>query len=185
MRDLLHFDVIARWLLLPVLAVQGIVVRARTPILPEAIGPRSGMAGKGPPLRVLILGDSSGAGVGVTHQSEALSGQLVDALSANFKVTWVLIAKSGATTLDAQRMLAQVTERTFDVAVLALGVNDAIRITPLKIWQQRQNTLRQTLRNEFGVTDVFVTAVPPLEVFPALPKLLRWGRMRVGWMTFF
>ena len=36
--------------------------RRRTPKLPEAAGPRSGTSGQGPPLQVLILGDSAAAG---------------------------------------------------------------------------------------------------------------------------
>ena len=49
---------------------------ARALRLPEAEGPRAGSAGEGPALRLLILGDSSAAGVGTTHQEEALLGQM-------------------------------------------------------------------------------------------------------------
>ena len=66
-----------RWLhgaltlsLAPLLLVQGRWVRRRTPLLPEPPGPRAGVIGQGPVLRLLIVGDSSAAGVGVAHQAQ-------------------------------------------------------------------------------------------------------------------
>jgi hypothetical protein len=43
----------------PLLLVQGRHVRAVTPRLPEPSGPRSGRAGQGAPLRLLVAGDSA------------------------------------------------------------------------------------------------------------------------------
>jgi hypothetical protein len=69
-------------LLAPLLIWQGLHVRKHALVLPEPAGPRSGTLGSGAPLRLLILGDSSAAGVGVAHQSEALSGQLTQTESS-------------------------------------------------------------------------------------------------------
>ena len=63
--------------------IQGILVRRRAVELPEAKGPRAGIVGKGKPLRLLVIGDSSAAGVGVNTQDEAIAGQLAD----RFQVT--------------------------------------------------------------------------------------------------
>ncbi|MGR3528415.1 MAG: SGNH/GDSL hydrolase family protein, partial [Sulfitobacter sp.] len=71
------FDISLRVLMLPILLAQGFRVRARALRLSEADGPRFGQVGDGPPLSILILGDSSAAGVGVGQQSQALSGQLI------------------------------------------------------------------------------------------------------------
>lgn len=168
------WDLVARIILLPILAVQGVMVRRRTVVLPEAKGPRSGILGNGPALRLLILGDSSGAGVGVGHQSDALSGQTIKELSKHFEVTWTLIAKSGATTIDAQDFLTTLKDQHFDIALVALGVNDAVRFTRIATWRDRQTRLRQTLRTEHDVAVMLLTAVPPLQHFAALPRLLAW-----------
>src|SRR5674476_203075 len=80
--------------LAPLLILQGLYVRRVTPKLPEPLGKRSGVHGTGPPLRLLILGDSAAAGVGVSTQSQALSGQLVTLLGAEFQVFWKLIAQT-------------------------------------------------------------------------------------------
>ena len=62
--------------LFPLFALQALWVVARAERLPEPPGPRSGVGGDGPDLRLLILGDSSAAGVGAERQEDALSGQL-------------------------------------------------------------------------------------------------------------
>ena len=174
MRFLPPLDILARLPLLPVLLWQGMRVRRNALVLPEAAGPREGQFGDGANLRLLIVGDSSGAGVGVTHQDDALCGQLVKALGAHRCVTWRLIAKTGATTKSVTAMLEDETESKYDVAVFALGVNDAVRLLPLKRWRARQAQLRNLLRERFGVRRILVTAVPPLEYFPALTPMLQW-----------
>lgn len=66
-------------LLGPLLLWQGRRVRATALRLPEAAGPRTA---EGSALRLLIVGDSSAAGVGAAHQDEALAGRLAQALAA-------------------------------------------------------------------------------------------------------
>lgn len=79
-------DTAARLLLSPLLAAQALWVISRALQLPEAAGPRSGVTGTGPILRLRIIGDSSAAGVGVAHQDQALAGQLASELSPHFNV---------------------------------------------------------------------------------------------------
>ena len=64
----------AKLLLSPILVAQALTTRARLPCLPEAAGDRAGVIGRGPLLRLLMLGDSSAAGVGVAEQGQALTG---------------------------------------------------------------------------------------------------------------
>ena len=53
--------------LAPVLVAQALRTRRRAPVLPEPAGPRQGCVGQGESeLRLLIAGDSSAAGVGVS-----------------------------------------------------------------------------------------------------------------------
>ena len=54
-------------LLAPLIVPQGLWVRATIPLLQEPPGERQGTSGDGPPLRLLILGDSAAAGVGTSH----------------------------------------------------------------------------------------------------------------------
>ena len=70
----------------PLLAAQGWLVRTRTPVLPEAAGPRSGVVGSGPTLRFAVIGESTAAGVGVTHQRAGLAVRLAEQLGGRVDV---------------------------------------------------------------------------------------------------
>ena len=159
--------------LLPLLAAQALWVAARAARLPEAQGPRSGRFGQGPPLRVLILGDSSAAGVGVASQNRALSGRLATRLAPRFAVDWTLQARSGATARSARRSLDALDPRVFDVAVIALGVNDTKNGVRVSRWRRDYAALLETLFTRFGVSLVCASGVPPLDRFPLLPRPLR------------
>jgi lysophospholipase L1-like esterase len=163
----------ARLILAPVLLAQGLMVRARARVLPEAEGPRAGVAGDGAPLRLLIAGDSSAAGVGCPHQDVALAGRLVAALAGAYRVSWRLEASSGATTQDCIARLSALSPEPFDVAVIALGVNDTARMTRLTQWETRIGALHCLLQDRFGVQSTVWSGVPPMGRFPLLPNPLR------------
>lgn len=160
--------------LAPILVAQGRYVRRVTPRLPEAAGPRSGARGAGPTLRLLILGDSAAAGVGVSTQSEALSGQLLAALGDALRVHWRLSAQSGHAAQDLVRHLETASTEQFDVALVSVGVNDVTGRTSASDWCARLSRLIGLLQTKFGVRYVLLTSLPPLHAFPALPQPLRW-----------
>ncbi|WP_038776400.1 SGNH/GDSL hydrolase family protein [Burkholderia pseudomallei] len=158
----------------PLLLAQGRHVRRVTPRLAEADGPRGGADGAGPPLRLLVLGDSAAAGVGVASQSDALAGQLVRALAPFHRVEWRLLARTGATTRDLLDWLDAEPDARFDAVVTSLGVNDVTDGVPPARWLDAQAALVERLTARFGAAHVVLTAVPPMHRFPALPQPLRW-----------
>lgn len=162
-------------LLLPVLIYQGQKVRQEVPKLPEPDGPRHGQQGPSneQPLRVLILGDSAAAGVGVEHQRDALSGQLVGHLPDNVAVEWRLLAKNGLNLAQITEALSHCDEQ-FDVAVVSAGVNDATGRTRRYQFLCQLQELSYRLQRHHGVKQILYTAVPPMQVFPSLPQPLRW-----------
>jgi lysophospholipase L1-like esterase len=158
----------------PLLLVQGRHVRAVTPRLPEPSGPRSGRAGQGAPLRLLVAGDSAAAGVGAATQDQTLCGRLVAELSPRRTLDWRLEARTGYTTADAHAHLAALPEDRFDVVVLSLGVNDVTSGVGRARWLARQAALADMLQSRFAPRAVLFTALPPMHLFPALPQPLRW-----------
>lgn len=158
----------------PVLVTQGPWVKWNTVRLQEPKGPRDGVAGQGPDLRLLITGDSSAAGVGVSTQSQALSGQLVDRLSKHFRVDWQLIARCGNTTPMTLQRLRAAAPRRADVAVVGLGVNDITHGTPLRVWMRQKEQMLDYLTGQLGVRHVYYSGLPPMFQFPRLPNPLRW-----------
>lgn len=122
-------------------------------------------------LRLLILGDSSAAGVGVARQDEALAGRLVQGLT-DLEPAWQLIARSGATTAATLARLRATPPGPVDHAVVALGVNDLTRAVPLRRWLADQAALIALLTGA-GARRVWLSGVPPMGAFPALPRPLR------------
>jgi len=176
--------------LAPVLLAQGLYVRLVTPRLPEPPGERRGVRGIGPPLRLLIAGDSAAAGVGADTQASGLSGRLAANLAPHFCIAWQLVAKTGNTIRDAIDQLDAEPPETFDVAVVSVGVNDVVSRTRSGDWLERQRRLVELLERKHGVHQILFSAIPPMQAFPALPNPLAWylgaraqylNRVSSGW----
>ena len=163
--------------LMPVLLAQARQVRATALKLPEAAGERHGVAGVGRvALRVLIVGDSSAAGVGVGTQDEAFAGQLAQALSerTGAAVGWQLVATSGHTARDAARALAGAALAPADLLVTALGVNDVVGQTRAAPFLAALDEIRALAVTLAHVTHTWHCGLPPMGTFPLLPQPLRW-----------
>ena len=175
-------NLLSHTLLLPILLVQAAIVRLRVLVLPDPPGPRHGVVGQGPPLRVLIIGDSSALGVGVETQGQALSGLLTARLSQLARVEFDLVAVTGAKTVDAVGWLDHLPRAEYDVAITALGVNDVTKATTLRKFISLQTMLLDRLVQDFGARRIYVSGLPPMGQFPLLPQPLRWamGR-RAAW----
>jgi lysophospholipase L1-like esterase len=160
--------------LAPLLLAQGLRVRRNALRLPEPPGPRAGIAGEGPPLRLLVTGDSAAAGVGADTQDEALSGALVRALQPDFRLSWRLKARTGLRTRQVLERLASQPAEPVDTALVSLGVNDVTGGTRSAAFVTQQRSLVRLLRERYGARLVLLTALPPMHAFPALPQPLRW-----------
>ncbi|MGN6529598.1 MAG: SGNH/GDSL hydrolase family protein [Burkholderiaceae bacterium] len=167
----------AKLALLPLLLLQGRRVRATALRLPEAAGPRRGVVGSGPlALRLLIVGDSSAAGVGVATQDEALAGQLALALAqrSGGRVAWQLVATSGHGVRDALGALRDATLDPADLLVTAVGVNDVVGQTRAAVFLRALDELHAVAAARAGVTHAWHCGVPRMAEFPLLPTPLRW-----------
>lgn len=160
--------------LAPWLYFQGNRVRRNTPQLTEAAGERSGTVGNGSPLKLLIVGDSAAAGVGVSHQSQALSGKLVDELKQSHKLTWRLIAKTGRKLSHVLHQIEIAEGDNYDIVVISVGVNDVTAGTSPRLWRRQLLQLLNLIDVRFSPTQIILPMIPPMDRFPALPQPLRW-----------
>ncbi len=164
--------------LAPVLVVQGTGVRRRTPVLPEAAGPRSGVVGGGgPPLTVAVVGESPAAGVGVPTQDDALAARFAAALAAGTRreVHWRLSARTGTTAERATpRLVPALAGPAADAVLVQLGVNDTLRLRSRAAWRRDVTALLDALAPLVAPDGVVVLAgLPDLAAFPTLPQPLR------------
>jgi lysophospholipase L1-like esterase len=163
--------------LIPVMALQGRYVRRITPALPEAGGPvTGGVPGEGAPLRLLVLGESTAAGCGVSDHGEAIGGLLSASLArlTGRAVQWRVVGRNGVTAQDTrQQLLPLIPQQPVDLVVILLGVNDTKNLTPARRWRSDLRLLFGDLRIRVGPVPLLISAVPPMGAFPALPPPLR------------
>lgn len=161
----------------PVLLPQAKWLQRTALRLPEPAGPREGRVGEGEPvLRLLVLGDSSAAGVGVADQAQALALPLARALSDRMgtAVDWQLVARTGINTLEARALVGQVALQPADVVVMALGVNDVTSQTPAARFIEQTAQLWTDLQQLAGARWAVCCGLPPMHLLRAVPHPLRW-----------
>ena len=166
--------------LLPLLWFQGRQVRQKKPELPEAAPPFRGQAGsQGKKLSVLVVGESTAAGVGAKVHDVALAGQLARYLSLNLKQTveWQAIGRSGIKSkgllyeLFPEKIKPVLQQQPVDLVVISMGVNDAKGFIPRRQWKQNIKRVIMAIR-QYSDATIILTGVPPLEKFPELPRPL-------------
>ncbi|MCB0579390.1 MAG: SGNH/GDSL hydrolase family protein [Phaeodactylibacter sp.] len=161
----------------PVLMLQGKRVRASIPELPEAGGPKRGIAGRGGhPLRLLALGESTIAGVGVASHEEGFTGCLAAFLhrATGRPVEWQVLAKSGYTARKALRHLAPLLPTDpLDLIVVGLGGNDTFELTSPRRWRSDVIQLVQAIRDKQPGAAILINNLPPVGQFPAFPASLQ------------
>lgn len=170
-------DIATRIALGPILLAQAHWLRRTALELPEPDGARRGIVGRGEPsLRLLVLGDSSAAGVGAPTQHEALArplaGQLARRLAGS--VRWQLVARSGLTSEGVYDELIRARPQPADVAVVVVGVNDITKNVPLVVALKHRSRIANWLHVHAETRHVIFPALPEIEKFPAVPKPLAW-----------
>lgn len=160
---------------LPLMYIQGKRIRASVPKLPPATG-RSGCSGTGAPLRLITLGESTIAGIGVETHTKGFSGTLAKALSDQLgkAVAWKVYAKSGYTAARVtEKLIPNIEEEQLDLIVIGLGANDAFHLKAPWRWRRDIRALITALRERFPTTLLVFINMPPIRSFPAFTPLIQ------------
>ena len=162
---------------LPFLYLQGKRVLASTPVLPEAEGCTGSVRLEGDrEFRIIFLGESSIAGVGVNHHEEGFAGAFAKefAEKMNMTVHWEVYAKSGYTLKKVtERIVPEIPDQKVDLIVVGLGANDAFTLNNPWSWQKQSEKLVSDLRSKFEDVPIVFGNMPPIKDFPAFPLLMR------------
>jgi len=144
--------------------------------LPETIG-RVGQHGTGRAVRhVVVIGDSVAAGVGVERGEDTVAGCLTRAL-ATPAASWAIHARGGLDASGVRRLLEGPAVRDdlaeADVVVVSVGVNDLKAAHGLGRWRTDLDELLGALVQAAPAAVVVLLGMPPVAIFPALPRRLR------------
>lgn len=166
----------------PFLFLQGKYTRRKVGLLPDAGGEKSGIAGNGQDYaaKLLVIGESTVAGLGARTHREALTGQFAERLSRRIggAVEWTVIGKNGVTarrTID--ELVPQMPEIEFDYILLGIGGNDVMKLSSPKKWRRDMIELLGILRNKNPRAPIFISNCPMIVYSPVIPhpiKFLLW-----------
>jgi lysophospholipase L1-like esterase len=124
-------------------------------------------------VRLIMIGDSTAAGVGVDTAAESVGGQLAVALGADgVRVLLSSVAVSGARAHDLAGQLNRMPDGTrADLAVLLVGSNDATHASvPSRVGHDVGAAVRRLLA---GNTPVVVGTCPDMGAPPAIDQPMR------------
>ncbi|MGB1838427.1 MAG: SGNH/GDSL hydrolase family protein [Marinobacter adhaerens] len=162
-------------LLFPVLLYQGKQARRTTPRLPEAGGSPCGQYGEGTPAkRVLVIGESTAAGVGVETHDQGLASQLAREIHERTgqTIAWHTFGVNGIRLGALIHKLETAELPEADVVLLSMGVNDTTGFTPRFRFRRQLRALRELLAPRYS-GPILLLSVPPMHLFTALPSPLR------------
>lgn len=164
---------------LPIIYVQGQMIKKTVPKLPEATGIEGHLSiDSEKNIRLLCIGESSMAGVGADIHEEAIGGTIAKELSSklNSNVYWRVYARNGYTAKRVRfKILPKITERNFDIIVIALGANDAFAFNSPKTWRKNIVSLLKDTQALFPETPIVFMNMPPIKEFPAFSKLIQFS----------
>ncbi|MEQ8239123.1 MAG: SGNH/GDSL hydrolase family protein [Cyclobacteriaceae bacterium] len=162
--------------LLPIIYFQGKKVRASIPKLAEAVG-NEGEVGEGRLFKMLAIGESTIAGVGVKTHEEGFTGALAKELAAglNMKVSWKVYARSGYTAARVRsKLLPKIMDQNINLIVVGLGGNDAFTLNRPWVWVRDIKAIIDDVQKKYPDTPIVFANMPPIKLFPAFTPAIQF-----------
>lgn len=166
-------------LLFSVLLYQGLAMNKSMPRFSAPGGPQEGVVNEaqGSPLKVLLLGESTVAGVGAPSHTQALCGSFSAMLAQETRraVQWRAVGQNGVTAEAClQRLVPRLEGERPDFMMVALGVNDVVLLRGARRFSVDVHRLITEVRAHVGLhVPILFSGVPPMGSFPAFPQPLR------------
>ncbi|HUF03374.1 MAG TPA: SGNH/GDSL hydrolase family protein [Aridibacter sp.] len=162
----------------PFLYLQGRYARYRVGRLPDAAGDSTGVfEGNGRSVRLLAIGESTVAGVGVTELKDALGGRFAFHLSreTGANVHWHALGVSGITVKRTlEEIVPEVPADPFDLILIALGGNDVFALNSPVRFRDDMSELIRRLRESSPGAGIVLANVPMVRDAIGLPHPLKY-----------
>ena len=165
----------------PAVIPLAVYTRRTTLRLPDASGPQAGKWGDGPAqMTVLVIGESTAAGVGVASHEDGLASQLARQLASRnrHRVCWHTFGVNGIRIAALREQLADQRLPPCNAVFISMGVNDTTGLTSRRRYSQGLSRLIDLVRQQQPQAAIYLLAVPPMHRFTALPSPLR---QLLGW----
>jgi lysophospholipase L1-like esterase len=162
----------------PFLYLQGQYVRRKIGRLPDAEGKTVGKFGADEAaVKLLVVGESTVAGVGAETHEKALGGQFARFLSRKIgkSVEWFIIGRSGITAKETiYELVPKIPDEKFDYILLGLGGNEVLKLSSPRKWRRDMMKLLDILQKKNPGAIFFLTNAPAIRLSPVLPHPIKF-----------
>ncbi|MBS1797227.1 MAG: SGNH/GDSL hydrolase family protein [Acidobacteria bacterium] len=162
----------------PFLYIQAYFTRRSIGRIPDAGGPPRGVFENGAErVRLLVLGESTAAGMGARTHETALAGQFAGFLGRRIgkTVEWHVVGRSGITVKETIRdLVPQIPDGEFDYVMLALCGNEVLKLHSPRVFRRDLTALLAILRERYDGVTIFLTNAPAVRLSPVLPQPIRF-----------
>lgn len=157
----------------PFLYLQGQYIRRKIGRLPDAGGETRGRFERGAEsVSLLVLGESTAAGIGARTHETALGGQFARFLGEKIgkSVDWQVVGRSGITVRETiHELVPKIPEKNFDYILLALCGNEVLKLRSPRAFRRDMRKLIGLLRERHPGATFFLTNAPAVRLSPVLP----------------
>jgi lysophospholipase L1-like esterase len=162
----------------PFLYLQGQYIRRKIGRIPDAAGETVGKFGaENESVKLLVLGESTAAGMGARTHETALAGQFSRFLGEkiNKSVEWHVVGRSGITIKETiDELVPQIPNEKFDYILLALCGNEVLKLRSPINFRCDMTTLLDILREKNKGATFFITNAPAVRLSPVLPNPVKF-----------
>lgn len=162
----------------PFLYLQGQYVRRKIGRLPDAAGETIGkFSATDDSVKLLIIGESTAAGVGARTHETALAGQFARFLSRKIgkSVEWRVIGKSGITVKETiSELVPKIPDEQFDYILVALCGNEVLKLHSPRVFRRDMKRFLGIVREKNPDAVVFITNAPAIRLSPVLPQPIKF-----------
>ena len=170
------YEIIISWLALPVYVVQGLRVRNRSMrMAPPEQHSIVNVKGKGQPIRLLFIGDSSAAGVGVSDFKESIAGRTPHLLAKKTgRPVTARTCGNNSATAGALRdqVVPHLEPETYDYIIMNIGTNDAKNFHTANRFKKEFGGLLYALNAKFPGAKPIWSGLIDIKDIPLLPSPL-------------
>ena len=162
----------------PFLYLQGQYARRKIGRLPDAQGETAGQfGGDEDAIKLLVIGESTAAGVGARTHKAALAGQFARFLSRRIgkSVNWRVIGRSGITIRETiHELVPRIPDEHFDYILVALCGNEVLKLRSPRTFRRDMLEFLGILREKNPDAVVFITNAPAIRLSPVLPQPIKF-----------
>lgn len=177
-RVLYFFELILLIPVLPILYFSSLKLRqkiVKMPALSEFLALKTNQS----QTNLLIIGESTAAGVGASSKEKTFASQIYQLLSEHVSV--YNLGKNGLQAVSLKRLLVhgkQELPTSIQIVIVLIGANDCFKFTPPSKFRREISNFFKVLEQTYQVKTILIPSIPPVNQFPALPGIIRFF---LGW----